>query len=188
MLRALLKGIGVAAVVAVLVVGTGCSSHHKMKSGEELGAGMYTPGTGTGPGESGVSGDITKMDVPPADRTGIPEGEPQPESELKTVYFDYNQYNLTPQAVQTLEGDLQWILAHPNRHVRIEGNCDARGSEQYNLELGEKRAEAIRNYLYTRGADANHLHTISYGESNPAVAGTGEAAWRQNRRGEFKVW
>ena len=185
MLTASLKWMGAALLVAFLVVGTGCSNRHKTVDEDETGAGGFATGVGTG--EAGVMGDITEMDVPPADRMNI-EGEPRPVSELVAVYFDYNQYNLTPEAVQSLERNLEWIQAHPNRPVRIEGNCDERGSEQYNLALGEKRAAAIRNYLYTRGANPEMLHTISFGESNPVVAGSGEAAWRQNRRGEFKAW
>jgi len=107
---------------------------------------------------------------------------------LKTVYFDYDRFDLRPDAVAVLNNNLNWFKNHPDVDVRIEGNCDERGSEQYNQVLGEKRANTVRGWLISQGVDGNRLHTESLGESNPAVPGHNEAAWAQNRRDEFKAY
>ena len=80
------------------------------------------------------------------------------------------------------------LQGHPTRVVMVEGNCDERGSNEYNLSLGELRAISIRDYLVSLGIAPNRIQTKSYGEEKPAVPGSGEAAWSKNRRGEFAVF
>lgn len=105
---------------------------------------------------------------------------------LETVYFDYDAFTLKPAARQALERNATWLQANPAVKLVIEGHCDERGSDEYNLALGERRALAVKGYLTTLGVVAERLATISYGEERPAVEGQSEAAWSKNRRAEFK--
>ena len=106
---------------------------------------------------------------------------------LKPVYFDYDKSNILPQYQPVLEGIAAWMNARPDRNLLVEGHCDERGTDEYNLALGERRALAVRRYLVALGVAADRVHTISYGEEMPAVPGSTEAAWSKNRRAEFKV-
>lgn len=106
---------------------------------------------------------------------------------LQRIYFAYDQHTLSDQARTILAGNAAWLKANPGQKVVIEGHCDERGSDEYNLALGERRALATHAYLVSLGVDAGRLSTISYGEERPLVSGKGEEAWAQNRRAEFKV-
>jgi len=106
---------------------------------------------------------------------------------LERIYFDYDQYNLTPPAMDALAGNAAFLKSHPGIQVRIEGFCDERGSDEYNLALGERRAQASRDFLVSLGVSPDKLSTVSYGEESPLDPGSNEAAWASNRRAEFKV-
>jgi peptidoglycan-associated lipoprotein len=107
--------------------------------------------------------------------------------ELQTIYFDYDSSALKPDAKAKLERGADWLKRHPKVNVQIEGHCDERGTNEYNLALGERRALAARRYLISLGINTDRIFTISYGEERPAVEGHDESAWKFNRRGEFKV-
>ncbi len=117
---------------------------------------------------------------------------PQPEAAAPpvvvptdSIYFDFDKADIKPESEGFLE-KLGSILAnYPDLHVRIEGNCDERGSEEYNIALGQKRADAAKNYLVRMGARRDQLSTVSYGEDRPRATGHDEEAWRQNRRDDF---
>jgi peptidoglycan-associated lipoprotein len=108
--------------------------------------------------------------------------------DFQPVYFGFDASNLASGEMAKVEAVASHLQSHPNRVVMIEGNCDERGSNEYNLSLGELRAISIRDYLVSLGIAANRVQTKSYGEEKPAVAGSGEAAWSKNRRGEFAVF
>lgn len=99
------------------------------------------------------------------------------------VFFDFDKSVIKPEGQQTLQRQAQWLQKYPNVTVTIEGHCDDRGTREYNLALGERRATAVRNALVALGVQANRIKTISYGKERPAVLGDNEAAWAQNRRG-----
>ncbi len=99
------------------------------------------------------------------------------------VFFGYDRYDLTAAARATLERQAQWLQRYPNRRLVIEGHADERGTREYNLALGERRADTVKNYLVAVGVSPSRLSTISYGKEQPAVLGATEAAWAQNRRG-----
>jgi len=99
------------------------------------------------------------------------------------VFFGYDKYDLTPEAQATLQKQAAWLKSYPQATVVIEGHCDERGTREYNLALGERRAASVANYLVALGIDANRIQTISYGKERPAVDGHDETAWSQNRRG-----
>ena len=98
------------------------------------------------------------------------------------VFFGFDQYDLSPEARATLDRQASWLAQYPRVTVTVEGHADERGTREYNLALGERRATATKNYLVARGVDTNRVSTISYGKERPAVLGSNEAAWAQNRR------
>jgi peptidoglycan-associated lipoprotein len=99
------------------------------------------------------------------------------------VFFDYDRHELRPDAQETLQRQAALLLRWPDLPVLIEGHCDERGTREYNLALGERRAEAVRSYLIALGVDAGRIGTVSYGKERPAVDGSEESAWALNRRG-----
>lgn len=105
--------------------------------------------------------------------------------ELRRIYFDYDAYTLREDARETLQHNAG-LLRDRNVAVQIEGHCDERGSAEYNMALGKKRADAAKQYLVDLGIEPSRITTLSYGEENPAVAGRNEVAWAQNRRGDFR--
>jgi peptidoglycan-associated lipoprotein len=106
---------------------------------------------------------------------------------LKPIYFEYDKSNIRPEYQPVLEGISKWLVNKDGSQLLIEGHCDERGTDEYNLALGERRALAVRRYLIALGISSDRVHTISYGEEKPAVPGSDEAAWSKNRRAEFKV-
>jgi peptidoglycan-associated lipoprotein len=124
-----------------------------------------------------ASGDASTMD--PSAMAG------QPIPELGAVFFEYDSFTLTNAARNTLRGHANWLKANPGRSVQVEGHCDERGTTEYNLALGERRAGTVRDFLVSQGVPAAQLSTISYGEERPVVQGESESAWSKNRRAEF---
>ena len=108
------------------------------------------------------------------------------ESILEAVYFDYDRAELRSDARTTLQANAS-VVKNGSGNITIEGYCDERGSEEYNLALGERRANGVRQYMVDLGVPASKLSTVSFGEARPAVAGHTESAWRYNRRAEFKA-
>ena len=98
------------------------------------------------------------------------------------VFFESDQTDLTPTAVATLDKQAQWLSRYPRYTFLVEGHADERGTREYNLALGDRRAHSVRNYLESRGVAANRMTTISWGKERPAVEGSTEEAWAQNRR------
>ncbi len=103
------------------------------------------------------------------------------------VFFDYDRSDLKSEAQETVEKVAAWLLTYPDVTLVIEGNCDERGTREYNLALGERRANSVRSYLLALGIDGDRLKTISYGKERPSVLGSNVVAWAQNRRAVFVV-
>lgn len=99
------------------------------------------------------------------------------------VFFDFDQSTLTSKAQETLDKQAAWLSRVPSATILIEGHCDERGTREYNLALGERRATSVKDYLISKGVAASRIKTISYGKERPAVLGSNEWAWSQNRRG-----
>jgi len=106
--------------------------------------------------------------------------------DLASVYFDFDMYTIRDDARPVLRANADEILGGDGV-ITVEGHCDERGSEEYNLALGERRASAVRKYLVNLGVPAGRLRTLSYGEAKPAVQGHDESAWRWNRRANFRT-
>ena len=102
------------------------------------------------------------------------------------VFFDYNSSDLDADAQELLQDQVAWIKQY-NVSITIEGHCDERGTREYNLALGEKRAQAVKNYLISMGISAANVSTVSYGKERPAVVGSNDGAWSQNRRSVTSV-
>ncbi|UCC72403.1 MAG: peptidoglycan-associated lipoprotein Pal [Gemmatimonadota bacterium] len=103
------------------------------------------------------------------------------------VHFDFDKSDIRPDAEEVLQRKVVVLREYAGVSFRIEGHCDERGSNEYNLALGQRRAEAVRRYLVSYGLDASRFTTISYGEERPAMRASNEDAWAQNRRAEFNV-
>jgi peptidoglycan-associated lipoprotein len=131
----------------------------------------------------GGAGAVTQA-PPAATTTGVRPGSQQ---DLETsagnkVYFNTDRSDITPEGRQILQRQADWLKKYPNVTVTVEGHADERGTREYNLALGERRATAVKNVLVALGIPANRVSTISYGKERPAVVGSNEQAWAQNRR------
>ena len=110
---------------------------------------------------------------------------PEPVIVLNDINFDFDKYNIRTGDAETLKGNAEWFKANPGKKMRVEGNCDERGTVEYNLALGQKRADAAKAYIVNLGVDGKALETVSYGKERPADPGHNEAAWAKNRRAHF---
>ncbi|MBU8934804.1 MAG: peptidoglycan-associated lipoprotein Pal, partial [candidate division Zixibacteria bacterium] len=139
-----------------------------------------------------------KVETPPEAPAPPPPQAPQPpppppppatieESQFVTVYFDFDKFNLHSEAKAALDANYNLLMEFPSAIAKIEGHCDERGTVEYNLSLGEKRAKAAKDYLVGLGIAPARLSFISYGKERPANPGSNEAAWDKNRRCEFRV-
>ena len=98
------------------------------------------------------------------------------------IFFDTDRFNVDSADQATLQAQAQWLARYPNKRIVIEGHCDERGTRDYNLALGERRANAAKNYLASLGVDASRIQTVSHGKEKPAAEGSNEQAWAINRR------
>ncbi len=108
-------------------------------------------------------------------------------SPLRDIYFDFDRYSLQPEARQTLQANANWLKDNPSGRIEVEGHADDRGTNEYNLALGARRAQAVKDYLSTLGIASDRLSTISYGEELPVCKGEGDPCWRKNRRAHFVI-
>jgi peptidoglycan-associated lipoprotein len=162
------------------------------------GAAATTPGATTAaaqPGGGGTtssggttSGPTTAAPAP----TATPTNRPAPSefaavADLKDIHFDFDKYDIRPGDSKTLDGNAGWLKSNPNHLVLIEGHCDERGTNEYNLALGERRAKSTMNYLVSQGVQASRITIISYGEERPVCSQKTEECWAKNRRAHFLV-
>jgi peptidoglycan-associated lipoprotein len=106
---------------------------------------------------------------------------------LKDVFFEFDKYDIRPEDAKTLDANASWLKSNAENLVLIEGHCDERGTNEYNLALGERRAKATMNYLVSQGVQANRITIISYGEERPLCNEKTESCWAKNRRAHFLV-
>jgi len=104
-----------------------------------------------------------------------------------SVYFAFDSSNLDAAAHGILDANAAWLKSHSGTSITIEGNCDERGSREYNLALGQRRADSVRDYLVNQGVSSSSIDTVSFGEERPVCHGTGEACWAQNRHADIVV-
>jgi|SRR5687767_15055894 len=161
-----------AAALLMLAVAQGCSSRRKSAPPAEV-----TPP----PSTSENTNPDTEEPPPPATRPSDDESQ----ANLRDAYFDYDDASLREDAKAALEGNARYMEGRSSARVVIEGHCDERGSVEYNLALGEKRARAAKEYLTTYGITSSRITTISYGKERPFDPGHSEEAWAKNRRAHF---
>ncbi|GAA6167651.1 peptidoglycan-associated lipoprotein Pal [Sessilibacter corallicola] len=161
-------GLGLVVLSAVLA---GCSSTATNTDGN----------TGT-PSATETSSSAESSAV---DNSSVTTDEPTEVALETTVYFDFDQFTIKSEYRSVLTAHAEALKANP-RSVRLEGHADERGTREYNIALGERRANAVRDFLVLQGVDSSLLETVSYGEEKPAVLGRDEQSWSQNRRVEIK--
>ena len=149
-------------------------------------------GAGVKGGPSGVGTGFGTKEPPtgPSSLEQAQKGKPTdtpPTSPLKEIYFGFDSFDLNPEARATIKINADWIKANPSVRVEIEGHCDERGTNEYNLALGAKRAQAAKDYLVTLGIANERLSTISYGEELPVCKENTEECWQKNRRDRFVI-
>ena len=127
----------------------------------------------------------SKTPAPSVKKQAVSQAPASAAEQLQMIHFAFNAYTLPQDSRDVLVKDAAWLKTHPEVKVRIEGNCDERGSETYNLALGQKRAVAAQKYLVTLGIHADRISVISYGNERPLDPAHNEAAWAKNRRDEF---
>lgn len=108
-------------------------------------------------------------------------------AELQTIHFEFDSYALTGDGRNALKANAQWLTENPTATIQIEGHCDERGTTEYNLALGERRANATKDYLQKLGVDSSRMSVISYGEERPIDPASNEGAWAKNRRAQFVI-
>lgn len=165
-MRNMLRILPVAMLVLVMAAGFGCSSRQEVGS---------TPDQAQAEGMSAA--EIAARELEEAKRVIMSE----------TIYFAFDSFELSAESRAILSRKADILKQYPALMVQVAGHCDERGTNEYNLALGEKRARAATQYLVMLGVNASQLETISYGEERPADAGHTEAAWAKNRRDEFTV-
>lgn len=139
---------------------------------------------------------VEKVEKPPAEEPKLTEEEIfeqktleeiNTEKPLEMIHFDFDKYFVREDAKPVLRENAQWLKKWDSVRILIEGHCDERGTEEYNLALGEKRAKSARDYLVSLGISPDRMEIISYGKSQPIDPGHNEAAWQKNRRAQFTI-
>jgi len=181
----MLRSIGIfnlMVVATMLILNGGCAQ-------------KSTPASGTQIGATGPSAEEIQAREEAERRRRIAESQLASRSAgmtagmlvMDTIYFEFDQATLSDLAKNTLVRNAEWLRSHPEARIQVEGNADERGTPEYNLALGDRRAVAVKSYLSSLGIDGSRLVTISYGEESPANPGHSEEAWGKNRRVDFKA-
>lgn len=167
--------------LALAVAGACAPKKTVKRSGTGLGAGASSL---TSESDDSLGSNIPSVDVEEARIRGKEFRQTQ---ELKTVYFDYDSYALNDAARDVLKDDAAYLKGHPDLEILIEGHCDQRGTNEYNLALGQKRAKETRDYLIRSGIPGRSVGTISFGKERPACEEMTEECWARNRRADIKI-
>lgn len=156
-----------AVIGAAMIILAGCSSKKAASKGD-------AEGFGAGSGAGGSSVDVENL-----------YGRGLAGTVVGDIFFDFDSSALSPEAQDQLKQNAAWMQKHPQANVTIEGHCDERGTDEYNIALGERRADEARNYMQNLGVGGNRISVVSFGEERPFDPGHNEEAWARNRRGHF---
>jgi peptidoglycan-associated lipoprotein len=176
-------------MAGITLIGGACAPSATGKPESTGAAGSRSPGADQRAGE-GQKGKTGESDTDASALKRLQEGKSPAtaaSSPLKDVFFEYDRYDLTSDARTTLRANADWLKSNSSARVEIEGHCDERGTNEYNLALGAKRAQAAREFLSTLGIPTDRLSTISYGEEIPVCREQSESCWKQNRRARFVI-
>jgi peptidoglycan-associated lipoprotein len=181
-------------LISLLLAGlmiTGCA---KRPATTAASAAAPAPTSSAAPAPSPSAPSSGAAAAAPAAAAAAPAQAPRPAPKefmavaaLKEVYFDFDKYDIRAEDAKTLDANAAWLKSNGDNLVLIEGHCDERGTNEYNLALGERRAKATMNYLVSQGIQANRITIISYGEERPVCTEKTEACWAKNRRAAFLV-
>lgn len=179
MTKTTLKSTAMVLALVAVTASAACTRRQTPPTPVDPGSGPSQPGTPGGPGvptgpvDSGpiAPGSIRDFTINVGDR----------------VYFDFDSYSIRSDASRILAAQAGWLARYPQVQVRIEGNADERGTREYNLALGARRAEAVRSFLIANGVPASRIDTISYGKERPIAFGSTEEAWAQNRNAHTTI-
>ena len=177
------KIVSIACLFAAAALLAGCPK--KATTVEPPSAGSQVPGAGgsTSGSETGststspLGGDASALG-------GGPGGGPNA-SVGRVIYFDFDKSDIRPEFAGVITGNAQFLAAHPGAKIKLEGNTDERGTREYNIGLGERRAQAAKNYLISLGITADRMDTVSWGKERPFCTEQSESCWQQNRRAHF---
>jgi peptidoglycan-associated lipoprotein len=170
--------------IALATIGCSPSATNKPEPATASSAAAKPATPGPGEGQRGATGESTTGQ---SSLDELQKGKQSTPGPLKDVYFSFDRYDLEGEARETLKVNADWLKRNPAARIEIEGHCDERGTNEYNLALGAKRAQAAKDYLITLGIATERLSTISYGEEIPVCKESNESCWRQNRRARFVV-
>ncbi len=186
-------------IIAVLALAAACAKRPVGFQNKVAGASVPAPTVAAPPPEPPVtpqepsggptspSGGVPVPVTPPSAGAGQ---RPSPSDfsasdALKDVYFDFDKYNIRPDAATTLMANATWMKEHPASSILIEGHCDERGTTEYNLALGQRRAQSTRDFLMAQGVPGSRIAMISYGKERPGCTESTESCWARNRRAHF---
>lgn len=171
-------GLKFLSMFAALALVAACETAPK-DSGDSSGGGASSQSGTTGSGSTTTTGGTSQVQPGSQEDLVLNVGD--------RVFFGYDKFNLSDEARLTAQRQAAWLKANPTITVAVEGHADERGTREYNLALGERRATALKNYLVTLGISSSRVSTISYGKERPVALGHTDAAWSQNRRGVLNV-
>ena len=163
------------ALVAAATI-AGCSSTPENPDADQAATAPMTESTTTAPAETATTTTET---------TNMSAAAEDPELKTLVIHFDFDKYDIRSGDAMVLDAHAKYLAAHPGAHLRIEGNTDERGTREYNMALGERRAKSAAAYLTSKGAASSQIEVISYGEERPVAMGHNEDAWAQNRRDDL---
>ena len=174
-----------AAIIFSFLALNGCATTGEpgaTPEGQEPGAGQSQAGIG----EAGADGSVSTTPLGQDQALQLdPLQDPESPLAIRVIYFEYDSFNVTPESQEIVAAHGQYLSNHPGQRVRLEGHTDERGSREYNLGLGEKRAQSVSQLVKLQGVPATQIELISYGEELPTAFGHDEESWRLNRRVEF---
>ncbi len=181
-MRQLLFGLKFSSVLAILALLVACADQPE-ETADTSGGGQAAAPTTTA-SQPPVTQDASKPEAPSV----VPGSQEDLVLNVgDRVFFAFDKYNLNDAAQATLQRQAAWLNTHPGTQIAIEGHCDERGTREYNLGLGDRRANSVKEYLASLGVDAGRIETISYGKERPVALSHNESAWSQNRRGVTTV-
>lgn len=170
--------------MTLAVVGCSPSTANKPEPAAATSAPAKPASPSSGEGQPSTTGESTTGQSSLDD---LQKGKPSTTGPLKDIYFSFDRYDLEGEARETLKVNADWLKRNAAARIEIEGHTDERGTNEYNLALGAKRAQAAKDYLITLGITTDRLSTISYGEEIPVCREQNESCWRQNRRARFVI-
>ena len=182
-------GLGLLTVSAAVLAVTACAPRRPPAS-TPVPPGTSQTGPQLPPPTSGQSGGPTTSQLPPPGGPGAAVPGSRQDFVVSAgdrVYFDTDSYSLRDDAGPVLDAQAAWLARYPGVQVIIEGNADERGTREYNIGLGARRANAVRDYLISRGVAAGRIETVSYGKERPIDGGSGEEAWARNRNAHTEI-